>query len=155
MQIKEAKLKDIKDVTKLIKKMAFNLGYMADKDKIYYSNNRIQEIVFDYIIDQDCGLFVCEKEEKIIGVLICYLYQPIVTDRRYKRAQDVLIQPHPDLKKTQKGKVFLKLLRTYEQWAKRKGAKEIFLGVNIRNDITKHLYRNGYQIADVLVKKEV
>lgn len=146
---------DIKECRELIKKIAFDLEYITDETKTNYDHNHLLNTIVDYFLDPSFGFFVCKKRGRIIGILLCYIWRPIVADKNYKRSKDVLIQPCPTLNKNEKGKVFLMLLDKYEKWAKEMKVNEMFLGVNVRNNITKSMLKKGYKIADILVKKEM
>ncbi len=148
---------DIKETIDLVEKMAFELDYIKETEKKYFSRRKIQETLLDYIIDKDCGFFICKNSEtkEQIGLLLCYIYQPFITNSLYKRAQDLLIQPAPHLSKTERSKIFLQLLEKYENWAlKEKKVKNMFLGINVKNDITKSMMKKGFEKADYLLKKE-
>lgn len=153
----EARNHDIPMASKLLKKIAFKLNYVEEKYKKYYSEDRVKSVFQEYIMDVDCGFFLCKdkKNHRIKGLLLCFKYQPIIAFYEFKRAQDLLIQPDPDLTTKEKSKVFLLLLEQYEKWAKQKDVKEIFLGINVRNDITKAMKHKGYKMADFLMKKEI
>lgn len=140
----------------MIIKICFNLNYVEEKNEIYFSIDRIKKTFLEYISDKECGFFVCKNNDKdIVGLVLCYLYQPFVSVKKYRRSQDLLIQPDPTLSKKQKSKVFLLLLEKYENWAKDNNVKDMFLGINVKNDIRKSMKRKGFMEADYLLKKEL
>lgn len=148
---------DVNESIELIKRIVLELNYAKEEDEKYYSRRRVLETLLDYIADNECGFFICKSKEtnEQVGVLLCYVYQPFLTNNLYKRAQDLLIQPAPHLSKRERSKVFLLLLEQYEEWAlKEKKVKDIFLGINVRNNITKSMEKKGFKKADYLLKKE-
>lgn len=152
----EAKISDLTQSIQLITKICFYLNYVEKKNEDFFSCKRIKEVFVDYITDKECAFFICQNEnEDIVGLLLCYLYQPFVSKKEYKRSQDLLIQPDPILSQRERSKVFLLLLDQYESWAKNNNVKDMFLGINVKNDIRKSMRRKGFMDADYLLKKEL
>ncbi len=139
----------------LIKKIVFELEYVRKDQEVFYDESHCRETLMDYLIDSECGFSICWEGNKIKGLLMCYTYQPFVSNSSFKRSQDLLIQPDPQLTKREKVSVFNLLLKEYESWSKKMKVKEMFIGINTRNDIRPSMERKGFLMADYVMKKEV
>jgi hypothetical protein len=146
---------DVPEAVSLVRRIVFDLGYVNQSNQDSYSDDEAKNSFLDYIMADDATFHVCYQGTQLVGLFLAAIYSPFVMLKNFRRAHDVIIQPDPTLTKKQKSKVFLLLLDRYEAWAKEKHATEIFIGVNVRNDITKSLNRKGFKQADFVLKKEL
>ncbi len=149
-------IEEVDDISEKIKHMSFALGYVSKRFESFVDNSDIKRSLLDYHSDPNSCCFIAKDDRNdFSGICMAYTYKPIITNDKFKRAQDCLIQPCFTLSKKSKGKIFLLLLDRYERWAEDKSVQEIFIGINKKNDIRKSMARKGYELADYVLKKEV
>lgn len=156
IDISPIKVEEVSAIADEIKRLAFDLEYIPEYAKGSFHLRGVRGYLMDYIFDENSCCYIAKsKSGEFMGILMAYIYRPFVMNSDFLRAQDCLIQPCSKLSKKAKAIVFNKLVKKYEKWSEENKANEIFLGINVRNNITRSMSRKGYQVADYLLKKVV
>lgn len=121
-----------------------------------YSDEKLRFVFNRIMEDQERDLynmFLAYKEDELIGYAYCHISQYVFSTQRSSTLEMLYV------KKAARGsRVFLKLLKAYEEWARLRGCVEFFVGVSLDDmtlaDKTSRLYEKvGYGRFGYIHKK--
>ena len=123
MKIRNATKKDLRNILKLLKEM-------EKKMKNGLGDGNLISIAQMYIGKKNKCFFIAEEENKIIGYLFGHIEKKFKEDKKFSWAKLVEIYVN---KTWRKRGISKKLLKTFYNWSKHKGASKVRLDVETKN----------------------
>lgn len=139
VKIRPGTLFDVPETIELGREMA-SKGWFRD---MVYDTDRAYQTGVPYVSDPKHFYRVAEVEGEIVGFIMCHLTPYFFADDFF--AEEFLWYVTP---KHRNGSIAFRLWESFEDWAKAKDAKEIYIAPVIEGDtaeqIAKWLERKGY-----------
>tara|TARA_R100001129_G_scaffold152652_1_gene115142 strand:- start:1036 stop:1494 length:459 start_codon:yes stop_codon:yes gene_type:complete len=144
-----------KDAEKIVE-----LGHVMHKESVFADYDFDKDHLINYTFHairspKEFGMFVNEDNDGEINGAVCGYIGSHYFAPKVKVAYDFIVYVHPSKRG---GIAAVRLLKKYEEWAKRAGASEIVFGVSagINNDKAEKFYRGlGYDQSAAVFKKEM
>ena len=146
---------ETKDAEKIV-----DLGQVMHEESVFSDHQLDRDHLISYAFNairdpKNFGFFVNEDDDgEINGAVLGYIGSHYFAPK-VKVAYDFINYVHPSKRG---GIAAVRLLKKYEEWAKKAGASEIVFGVSagINNDRAEKFYRGlGYAQSAVIFKKEM
>lgn len=105
------------------------------------------------LLVEDAAIFVAEAGGAPVGMAIVFLDELLLSDAKF--VTDLVVYLKPEHRG---GRLFLKLVRAFEEWARQQGVREIVLGVStgVHAEQTVNAYRRlGYEPAGNTCTKDL
>lgn len=149
--VRQCNLEDSKKIIELGKWVQQNSSFSSSG----WSEAKAKKIVELGASDTNVFLYVAEDGDDLVGFFIGVCQEHYFSD--LKVANDLVVAVDPSNRRSAYAALRL-LIPAFEEWAKARGAKDIFIGTTTEiasEAYTKFLQRQGYRVVGYNTKKEV
>ena len=127
-----------------------NINYKMPKK---WSLKEAQEMLFNGINNSESLCLGAFSDKQILGIFCMATFKNFMED--YKTGVEVVWHVNPKLVRFRKSKIMYLLLETAQNWAKFNNIKKLMLGVPHKSSLAKSLFKRGFFVEDLILKKEV
>ena len=145
----------IKELEKRDIPFLIDLGYKMQQEgnfkNLDYDRKKMKNLFDMLISNPNFKCFVSENDKECTGMIMGYVSTYIFSNQKY--ASDLLLYIDPEKRG---GFSAVRLIKTFEKWAKSKGAKEMRLGstVGVNKELIKRLYEKlKYEVTGHTFRK--